>query len=334
MIPPPNYPAFFEWCLRNPVEQALVVSPQRYPWEPGRLHASDLGATLPAEDGGCMRRPWLRIHGHPTRQHTAGEALMLFKAHLIHDLLADWLEKRLHVKYPEWRVLAVEEALPDMEGGVGRLDVRLQHALSGETHTLDFKSVRGSAFEFRSFPYDSHLLQVAAYARAKGDEQFVILYTDREGSNYMVQTGPHPRMDDQVLAGWAALTALKGQPEPPPVVPPKAVLAKRKTTGPAVTLELPFQCNYCKCRDISCQAALPADLRGKVVGHVDSATGAFLPAPGREALVPLAEAALAVALVKRDGELPAEPDEAEAGQTAGGGQGGVETTDETKGEGE
>lgn len=322
MIPFPNYPAFFEWCLRNPVEQTLVVSPQRHPWEPGRLHASDLGATLAPADGGCMRRPWLRIHGHPTRQHTAGEALMLFKGQLIHELLANWLEQRLHVKLPAWRVLAVEEALPDMEGGVGRLDVRVVHVPTGETHILDFKSVRGSAFEYRTFPYASHLIQVAAYARAKGDEQFSILYTDREGQNFMAATGPHPRMDDQVLAGWRSLTALKAQADPPPCVPPKAVLAKRKTTGPAVTLDLPFQCNYCKCRDISCPTSLPQELRGKVVGHYEEAAGLFAPAPGREALAPIAEAALAVALAKRDGGLGAEP--GETGQAAEGRQGGAE----------
>lgn len=268
MIQPPDYPSFFSWCLRNPVEQSLTVSPQRHPWEPDRLHASDLGAALPPEDGGCMRRTWLRIHGYPTRQHTDGEALMLFKGQLIHELLANWMEHRLHLRYPEWKVVAVEEALPDMEGGVGRLDVRVEHLPTRERHVVDFKSVRGSAFEYRSFPYASHLYQVSAYIRSTGDEFFVIVYTDREGQNFMKQTGPHPRMDAEVLAAWGQLRQLKTLPQPPACVPPVAILAKRKTTGDAVSLDVPFQCGYCKARDVSCPTALSPVWRGRVVGHL------------------------------------------------------------------
>lgn len=293
MITLPHYPSFFAWCLRNPAPLTLNCNPHPHPWDVTRLHASDLGATLPEQDGGCMRKVWLRIHGYAARQHTDGEMLMLLKSQVIHELLGQWMVERLHAWNPDWRVSAIEEAMPDMEGGTGRLDVAVEHVPTGEQHVLDFKSVRGAAFDHRDFPYASHLWQVAAYAKVKGFDQYCILYTDREGQNFMRQTGPHPRMDTQISEAWAALNGLKRVAEPPPCVSPAVAVQKRKTTAGAVAIDVPFQCSYCRLRDVSCPTALPPDRRGKVAGHL-AADGGFRPVAGLPAeLAQAVEAALA-----------------------------------------
>lgn len=264
----PDLVSFFSYCLANPREQSIRVDGNRHPWDPTALHASDLGAALPpAADGrveGCLRQVKLRMQGAAGRVCGTGEHLMLYKAAVIHLLLAEWLESRLHEMYQEWKVEAVEDAITDE--GTGRLDVSLRHA-SGFLLIVDFKSVRGRAFEYGEFPYLGHKIQVQAYMRAKQADVGLILYTDREGQNGQRQCVIE-RDDAAVLAAWRVLQNVKADPELPPVLAPKAARKKTKTLGEAVTLGLPWNCEWCPFADISCPTALPAGQRGRVAGHV------------------------------------------------------------------
>lgn len=309
------------------VERQMRLQDAASGWRKDLLHASDLGAIL--EDEGCVRQIWLRVRGAAGRAATPGELLMWAKANEIHKYMAELFKERLPIDYPGWRVTAIELADAEHEGEA-RLDIMIEDPQGGRW-IVDLKSKRSNAFHYGNIFTERAKLQVQDYARRWKTNGAIVLATDREGSNFCRQQ-VYGRDDYAVTRAWAKLRTLVASPKPPPLLAPKATFKETKTKGTSVTLEEVWQCSWCQFRDISCPGCLPPEARGRVAGHV-SASGAFAPAPGREALAPIAQAALAVALAKRDGGLPAaEPGEAGAGPAAeGGGQGGAET-DEPKGE--
>jgi hypothetical protein len=203
-----------------------------------------------------------------------------------HAILQSWLADH-HDLLPEgWSVAGIEERVGESEEGT--LDLLMQHqspcpSCDGDPYILyilrhncvcgglgavvdlrvvyDFKTMNGSGFVFlvkdgQAKP--AHILQVRSYMRSKGADLGVVVYVDREGSQFMWQSPPFGRDDDAVAKAWADLRDRCGDtaPEPGPLLP---VLKKGLPT-------LPWVCQYhdrtgraisCEYLDISCPGALP-----------------------------------------------------------------------------
>lgn len=262
---------------------------ERDAWNPHALHPSDLGAILPLrEDGspeGCPRKVWLRVHGAKANPKSDGTRLMLETGKWKHAILQSWLADH-HDLLPEgWSVAGIEERVSENEEGT--LDLLMQHqspcpdcppgqfnphcpTCDGDRFVIDlrvvydFKTMNGSGFVFlirdgQAKP--AHILQARSYMKSKNADLGVVVYIDREGSQFMWQSPPFGRDDAAVAQAWGGLHMFCG-PEAPEPKPLRPVLKKGLPT-------LPWVCRYhdrtgkaisCEYLDVSCPGALaPAD---------------------------------------------------------------------------
>ena len=77
------------------------------------LHVTDLSVTMEGE--GCPRQLWLKLRGADKRKLTAGQMLMFWHGHRIHEDLTALLERGLP---GEWEITGYEVPL-DLLGIVG-----------------------------------------------------------------------------------------------------------------------------------------------------------------------------------------------------------------------
>lgn len=260
----PRFDLFFADALRE--------AERGDPWNDAEVHPSDLWHTLPpGPNAGCPRQLWLRTHGAERRPATPGQLLMLRFAHRIHEWLGAELElartaaqvaqfyeghhNESFRHLADWRLLGVEVTADDDGAEEGRLDALLEHPEEGRL-VLDFKSMRGRAFQYLDGPKPGHVLQVQSYMRRKDARQGVLLYVDREGQNFMVQYGPLERDDAAVATAWAQARAIVALPTPPPAIAPKA--------GRKGAPEEPWVCTYCPHYKASCEGAVALALEGQL----------------------------------------------------------------------
>ena len=257
----PSLPAMMEEGLRN----------QKDDWGDDRLHVSDLSVYL--DDGKCPRELWLRLNGYEKRELTAGQMLMFDHGHRIHERIVDIIEKPLLNQ--GWYIVDVEmpikiTALKDgAEVSIkGRADIVLQHE-EGMEVVVDFKTLRGRAFQYLEQPKEAHVLQVQSYMAGVEAYEGIIFYLDREGQNAARQFIVY-RDDMKVTGAVKYAKSIEEMSEPPEALPPKVEIRKNK--GPdSVYLKLPWQCDYCQYRDVSCIGAIPRKFRDLgVVGKIDA----------------------------------------------------------------
>jgi hypothetical protein len=253
-------------------------------WGRDTLHVTDLRHALPGE--GCPRQLWLRLNNAEARRHSLGELLRFDRGHYFHE----WMTEVLNAGLPKgWAVKLVEQSLTGLlpHNIRGTLDVLLEGP--DTVRVLDFKTVRGRAFNFLDEPKPAHALQVRTYAMAIDAEGADVLYIDREGTNG-VRAFSVERDDQQVRDCIARTVAIAEAGEPEPVL--GAVLGVRENKGPdSVYLNEPWQCQYCEYRDVSCPGALPREQRERgIVGKIGP--GGFAPTKENEDLAPIVGALL------------------------------------------
>ena len=248
----PSLPALLEEGLRS----------QKDNWGGNRLHISDLSVYL--ENGKCPRELWLRLKGYEKRELTAGQMLMFDHGHRIHERIVDILEVPLLNN--DWKISRVEEPVSVL-GVKGRADMVLEHE-EGMEIVVDFKTLRGRAFQYLEQPKEAHIIQVQAYMMGEDAEKGIIFYLDREGQNAARQF-VIDRDDEKVSKAVEYAKEIAKMNEPPEGLTPKVEIKKNK--GPdSVYLKLPWQCDYCQYRDVSCEGALPQEYRDLgVVGKTD-----------------------------------------------------------------
>jgi hypothetical protein len=224
-------------------------------WGDAELHVSDLGVTIPGE--GCPRQLKLRLEGAEKRPLTVGEALMFDHGHRIHERATELLRAGLA---DGWTIDAVELPVAMPNGIRGTLDVLLRHE-SGATRVLDYKTVRGRAFNYLDGPKPANALQVRAYTYAVDAEAGDLLYIDREGQNGALAFEVE-RDDAAVEAGLRTLVQIRDSAEMPPVLTP--VLERRQNKGPdSLVVKQPWCCDYCPFQGVSCDGALPPEKRDR-----------------------------------------------------------------------
>jgi len=228
-------------------------------WGKLALHVTDLAVAIEGEDGKCKRQLWLRLNGAAEQPATLGKQLMFDHSHGIHERIVPMLKEGL--KGTGWVLEHVELSLKGLlpEGvDSGRVDTVLRGP-NHEVIILDFKSVRGNAWQYLEQPKPAHVLQVQTYAEAYGADGAMILYIDREGQNG-VKAFTVERDDEKVFHAVQVAAAIKSD-----VIGPercKPVVKIRTNKGPdAVYLESGWRCDYCEFRDVSCEGSLLPHLR-------------------------------------------------------------------------
>jgi hypothetical protein len=242
-------------------------------WNDSALHASDLAASesvIPAPVARkCARQLKMRLNGVDSRDHTAGELLMFDQGHAIHVRLSQLIERGFKLAKSGWIIAYTELGSTDnLPGDIeGTLDVML-YGPNGEKAIVDYKTVRGGAFRWLTKVKEANKLQVQAYMMAHDADFGLVVYVDREGSNfarqYVVQ-----RDDDAVLLAQQEVEAIRASTTLPPVITADyGTLRPTKKKGDAVPVAQPWQCTWCRYHTSHCPGAVPEDMVGKVAGHV------------------------------------------------------------------
>lgn len=256
-------------------------------WDQSLLHATDLAVServIPhPRERKCARQLWLRLRGADRKQPTPGDMLMWEHGHRLHVMLTDLLSQGFTLLGWDWTIVDVERELRLDDAGdvIGRLDVELRGP-NGEQVILDYKTKRGRAFSYLDAAKPSNMLQVQTYARTRDADYSIVLYVDREGTNFARQFVVH-RDDEGVELAMKdakdiALLALAGTREPP--VHPYDYTLRELKKGESVMLKQPWQCEWCSHLGKSCPGAVPEAVAGKVAGRLEA--GVFTPRKGYE----------------------------------------------------
>lgn len=222
-------------------------------WDDTKLHISDLGVMV----DGCPRQLWLRLHRAEKRENHIGEILMFDTGQRIHDRMVEALRLGLE----GWRVVDAEKPV-EWQGLTGRYDVKLESD-DGKVVICDFKTMRGAAFGYLVEPKPSHVAQVLGYVAAENADSAAIIYVDREGQNG-IRVFDIDRNDAEVLRLKEGLKAISESSEPPPILKPILERVERKQFD-TIYVKQPWNCDYCRYQDISCDGALPPELREKQI---------------------------------------------------------------------
>jgi CRISPR/Cas system-associated exonuclease Cas4 (RecB family) len=218
-------------------------------WESDKLHISDLG--VPCD--GCPRQLWLRLHGAKARPLRLGELLMFDAGQRIHDRMVEILKAG--------GVDVIDSEQPtQIDGITGRYDVKIR--VDGKIIIVDFKTVRGAAFQYLIEPKPSNVAQVLGYATAENADGAALIYIDREGQNG-VRVFEIARDDDDVYANIAKLKAIASGDIPPILSPILDQVERKQFT--TIYVKQPWNCDYCRYQDEACAGALPPKLREKEI---------------------------------------------------------------------
>jgi hypothetical protein len=153
-------------------------------WNDQRVHISDLAVGLDDKsDRKCRRQLWLRYNNYHKKNKNNGTKLMFKQGNNLHEILADLIKKGLP---DNWEVVGVEKQI-SIDFITGRYDCQIINKTTGKKYIIDFKTVRGAAFNYLNKPKGSHILQVQSYMLAENADGGFVIYADREGQNFVKQ---------------------------------------------------------------------------------------------------------------------------------------------------
>jgi CRISPR/Cas system-associated exonuclease Cas4 (RecB family) len=250
--------------LVEAIKKGIDKHENEHDWNEDKIHISDLAVALDNSDQKCPRQVWLRLNGYDKKENSPGVKMMLKQGHNLHEFLAAVLSQGLP---KNWNVFGIEEQV-NLKGITGRYDFALLDP-EGNKYIVDFKTVRGNAFNYLREPKKSHILQVQSYIMATDAVGGFVLYADREGQNFVRQFAVE-RNDKKVEKAIEKAKQLKITDIPPAKLEPKIKVNHNKGAD-SIVADLPWQCQYCNYRNVSCEGAIPSefdDNLGKVVGHI------------------------------------------------------------------
>jgi hypothetical protein len=252
--------------LIEAVEKGLNELTEEDSWQENVLHISDLGSTIEGE--GCLRQVYLRLQGAEKAKRHAGIQFMFNQGHAIHERIVSIMNLP-----KEWKLIGTEiECRFPIFKMVGACDMLLQNEETGERVVVDFKTVRGNAFNYLDSPKPGNVAQVQGYIEAFDASYGKLLYIDREGQNGFREFDVQ-RDRQTVIERANTLYKMALSEEAPDILSPDIKLRENKSSY-AIYIKQPWCCDYCDYADISCKTALPYELRDNgVVGHVDKDTG-------------------------------------------------------------
>lgn len=249
--------------LPQALEAALRIQDDN--WNESVLHVSDL--SVPEE--GCPRELWLRLKGADKRMASVGRMWRFRVAKEIHKDLTTLLKVGLP---REWEIEGVEVPM-SFDGIVGSADLLLRNTSNHSYIVVDYKSARGQSFHYQTYEFAkrSHEIQVQGYIYGLVFPiGAVVLYADREGDNGFRQTEPVNPDNETIQRLTEEIKAIRDNKKQPPLLEPFVEITENKGDN-SVKLSMPWQCNYCDYRDVSCHGALHSNLRADgIVGYFDA----------------------------------------------------------------
>lgn len=232
-------------------------------WDPLKIHVSDLSVSIENErEKKCPRELWLRLQGAKKRKLKPGEKLMFKQGNNLHELAVELIRKGLLGKTPDVRFIFDNAEQPaEIQGIIGKYDCKLAD-YSGDSikeMIVDFKSLRGNAFNYLDKAKPSNVLQVQAYMMAVNADYGMLLYIDREGQNFARQFKVE-RNDPAAQKAINKTKDIANSKNPPDVMEPTIVHKKNKKST-AVYIKEPWQCSRCLYCNVSCQSWISGDVR-------------------------------------------------------------------------
>jgi hypothetical protein len=86
-----------------------------------------------------------------------------------------------------------------------------------------------------------------------------VFYLDREGQNEPLMF-PVDHCDGRIEDASDLANEIRESDELPPLMSTSAKVSRNKTTADSVYLDVPWQCQYCEFRGVSCEGAISEDL--------------------------------------------------------------------------
>jgi len=140
--------------LTQALEMGLTAQPDN--WQEDVLHVTDLAVAIGET---CPRQLQLRLKGADRRLPPPGQQMMFRHGQRIHEDLVTLLEAGLPRDWEIWEV----ELPVELDDITGRIDCVVNHIPSGDKFIVDFKTIRGRAFNWLEGPKPAHVLQVQSY---------------------------------------------------------------------------------------------------------------------------------------------------------------------------
>lgn len=177
----------------------------------------------------------------------------------------------------DWHIVGTQINVSNgLPGITGRLDILISD--EEEYCVIDVKSRRGNYFRYNNDIKLTNKFQIGGYIYAlnnmlkKKVNNGKVVEVDREGQNFAVE---HDFIYTEEFAGQIYDTihevqVIANSDEPPALMKPKIKINKNKGAD-SVNVDLPWQCNYCDYRGVSCPGAVPPefdDNLGRVCGHI------------------------------------------------------------------
>lgn len=268
-------------------ERGLRAQAARDAWGDEFIHCSDLGQALP---GGCLRKVWLRIHGHPQNPPTVGELWRFARGNQIHESLTPLLDLQ-----DGWEIVGCEIPLREelmtlfgIERGTTDL-LLVNHGLKAFL-IVDYKSIKAGGMGRLAAPKEDAAIQAQGYVEAAGLAYVpvappgyfflgaVVFYADREGETGFKQFFVR-RDRAAVEAAAAKLRELRTLTEPPPGPPP----AGKKEHWRCQYRTRDGEVSSCPFYQVSCPGSLALASEGVEIIDLMAALKASLAEKGAEA---------------------------------------------------
>ena len=197
------------------------------------------------------------MRGAKRRDKDPGHLLMLKVGELVHEYIAGMIGDA--VEPYGWDVTGVEKHVELTEGSVtigGSLDIELTRRSDGYVLIVDVKTKRGNAFKYLDEPKPGNEIQVQSYVAANDADAGGLLYTDREGQNFM-RWFPVARDDSRPRKAIRMLDQIRNSDEPPD--PVGLTVVRKELKGPdSVYLNESWHIGWCDLEECLCAKALPA----------------------------------------------------------------------------
>jgi len=234
-------------------------------WVEQVLHVSDLAYSVEL----CPRQLWLRLKGYDKAPLTPGKIWMHRNGHAIHARVIELWRIGLPKLYQgEWDIDKEEEATI-IEDIHGTADVILKDSIDNKI-LVDIKTIRGNKFNYLQEPDPKNVIQLQGYMKGFNIDNGMLFYIDREGQNFAKQF-PVERDDNKITEGIKVIKSIMAMLGPPPIMK-VGLKYKENKSSTSVTLDYPWQCQWCDYLDISCSGAnnLPSKYREytRVIGHL------------------------------------------------------------------
>lgn len=250
-------------------------------WNEEAVHVSDYKIILNEEDRKCHRQLWHRFNGDERSDDSLWKQVMFDQGSKMHERFSYYISLGLP---NAWQVYGIEVNCTDWlpNDDVGSADLVLWKPDDKEFLVVEIKTQRGRGIQrikSNGKPKNSHRLQCQGYLYAlkrRFLEEYnnptvkgCVFYLDREGQNEPLMF-PVDSLDHRIEDASKLANEIREQNIAPDKMKLGAKVSRNKTTSDSVYMDVPWQCQYCEYRGVSCDGAIEESLEyNNKLGTID-----------------------------------------------------------------